>query len=214
MFRNDGLHLNEVGSARLRKTDGHGNSQLLAKKLRTREGTQWTVNIHATTTTRHAGTSANVNIPRRKLTTARNARKRCYISFLYTNARSLIPKRNEFSAYAATEKQDVVAIIETWGNSTHLVSELSLPGYEIFQKNRANKKGGRIIVYVKRTVVAIKVDKQDAENDDSVYVDITHNNKKLILATVYRPPKLQAADDTALYNEIQSLIQSKNLSHR
>ncbi len=29
-------------------------------------------------------------------------------------------------------------------------------------------------------------------------------------ATVYRPPKLQAVDDTALYNEIQSLIQGKN----
>ncbi len=28
--------------------------------------------------------------------------------------------------------------------------------------------------------------------------------------TVYRPPKLQAADDTALYNEIQSLILGKN----
>ncbi len=27
---------------------------------------------------------------------------------------------------------------------------------------------------------------------------------------MYRPPKLQAADDTALYNEIQSLIQGKN----
>ncbi len=48
------------------------------------------------------------------------------------------------------------------------------------------------------------------ENFDSIYVEITHNNKKLILATVYRPPKLQAVDDTALYNEIQSLIQGKN----
>ncbi len=37
-----------------------------------------------------------------------------------------------------------------------------------------------------------------------------HINKKLILATVYRPPKLQAADYTALYNEIQSLVQSRN----
>ncbi len=33
---------------------------------------------------------------------------------------------------------------------------------------------------------------------------------ELILATVYRSPKLQAADSTALYNEIQSLIQGKN----
>ncbi len=103
-----------------------------------------------------------------------------------------------------------MAITETWANSTHLVSELSLPGYKIFQKNRTNKKGGGVICYVKSTLASIKVDKQDAENYDSVYVEITHNNKKLILATVYRPPKLQAADDTALYNEIRSLIQGKN----
>ncbi len=32
----------------------------------------------------------------------------------------------------------------------------------------------------------------------------------LTLATFYRPPKLQATDDTALYNEIHSLIQGKN----
>ncbi len=77
-----------------------------------------------------------------------------------------------------------------------------------------NKKRGGVICYVKSTLEAIKIDKQDAENYDSVYVEITHNNKKLVLATVYRPPKLQAADDIALYNEIQSLIQVKCNSHR
>ncbi len=39
---------------------------------------------------------------------------------------------------------------------------------------------------------------------------MTHENKKIILAIVYRPPKLQVADDTTLYNEIQSLIQGRN----
>ncbi len=90
------------------------------------------------------------------------------------------------------------------------MSELLLPGYKIFKKNSTNKKGGGVIFYVKSTLAAFKIDKQDAENYDSVYVDITHNNKKLILANVYRSHKLQAADDTALYNEIQFLIQSKN----
>ncbi len=64
--------------------------------------------------------------------------------------------------------------------------------------------------YIRSTLASIKTDKQDAENYDSVYVEISHNNNKLILATVYRPPKLQAVDDTALYNEIQCHIQGKN----
>ncbi len=36
------------------------------------------------------------------------------------------------------------------------------------------------------------------------------SSNKLTLETVYRPPKLQAADDTALYNEIHCLIPGKN----
>ncbi len=52
---------------------------------------------------------------------------------------------------------------------------------------------------------------KDAENYDSVYVEITANNKKLTLATVYRTPKQQAADDIALYEELRSLTQSKEV---
>ncbi len=80
----------------------------------------------------------------------------------------------------------------------------------VYASTSTNKKEGGVICCVKSTLASIKIHKQDIENYDSVYVEITHNNKKLILATVYRPPKLQAVDDTALYNEIQSLIQDKN----
>ncbi len=76
----------------------------------------------------------------------------------------------------ATDSATAYPITEIWANSTHLVSELSLPGYEIFQKYRMNKKGGGVIFYVKSTLAAIKIDKQDAENYDSVYVKTTHNN--------------------------------------
>ncbi len=55
----------------------------------------------------------------------------------------------------------------------------------------------------------MKIERQDAEKFDTVCVEITHNNKKLILEIIYRPPKLQAADDAAVCNEIQSLIQGR-----
>ncbi len=103
----------------------------------------------------------------------------------------------------------MVAIAETWANSAYIESELSFPGYESFRKNRKHKKGGAVICYVKSTLPAVKIDKQDTESYDSVYVEITANNKKLILATVYGPPKQQAADDIALYQELHSLTQSK-----
>ncbi len=52
--------------------------------------------------------------------------------------------------------------------------------------------------------------KLDAEKYNSVYVDITtERNRKLTIGTVYRSPKLQAVDDTALYEEINSITQNK-----
>ncbi len=74
----------------------------------------------------------------------------------------------------------------------------------------SEKHGGGGICYVKSTLAAKNKTKkkQDAEKYDSVYIEIKQNSKKLITATLNRPPKLQAADDIALYNEIQSLIQA------
>ncbi len=45
-----------------------------------------------------------------------------HISVLYTNARSLIPKRDELLAFIATEEPDVIAITEAWANSSHLMT--------------------------------------------------------------------------------------------
>ncbi len=89
------------------------------------------------------------------------------------------------------------------------MSELSIAGYESFHKNREYKRGGGVICYVKSTLSALKMDKQDAENYDSVYAEISTKSNKIMIATIYRPPKAQAADDTALYEEMKSVIQNK-----
>ncbi len=84
--------------------------------------------------------------------------------------------------------------------------EYSVPGYDSFFKNRLNKKGGSVICYVKNTLPAMKIKKQDSDKYESVYIELqTNKRNKLTIGTVYRPPKQQAADDAALYEEIQAL---------
>ncbi len=52
--------------------------------------------------------------------------------------------------------------------------------------------------------------KQDSEKYGTVYIEVaTSKHNKLTIGTVYRPPKLQAADDSALYAEIQAMKHSK-----
>ncbi len=77
-------------------------------------------------------------------------------------------------------------------------------------KNRTHKKGGGLICYIKSSLTAVRLEKLDAEKYDSVYVDITtEHNRELNIGTVYKPPNLQAADDTALYEEINTITRNK-----
>ncbi len=87
------------------------------------------------------------------------------------------------------------------------MTEFTLPGYESFLKNRLHKKGG-VICYVKSDYPAVVISKQDSEKYDRVYIEVaTGKHNKLTIGTVC--PKLQAADDTALYAEIQAMTQNK-----
>ncbi len=44
----------------------------------------------------------------------------------------------------------------------------------------------------------------------TVYIELeTSKRNKLTIGTVYRPPKQQAADDAAVYEEIQAMTQNK-----
>ncbi len=47
------------------------------------------------------------------------------------------------------------------------------------------------------------------ENYASVYVQISTQSNNIMIVTIYRHRKVQAADDTALYEEIKSIIQNK-----
>ncbi len=56
------------------------------------------------------------------------------------------------------------------------------------------------------------ISKQDTEKYDAVYIEVTTSrHNKPTTGTVYRPPKQQAADDTALYAVIQAMTQNKQL---
>ncbi len=92
--------------------------------------------------------------------TPRNTEAKRDISVLYTNARSLLPKRDELLAYIAVEKPDIIAITDTWAAADHLMTEYSFPGYDSLFNNRLNNKGGGVICYVKNTLPAMKKKKK------------------------------------------------------
>ncbi len=56
----------------------------------------------------------------------------------------------------------------------------------------------------------MKINKEDSEKYDTVYVELeTSKHNKIKIRTVYRPPKQEAADDAALYEEIHAITQNR-----
>ena len=55
----------------------------------------------------------------------------------------------------------------------------------------------------------IQINKTDVNVYDSLYVEIIENNKKYILAVVYRPPKQSKETYIMLYDEIKPIIKDK-----
>ncbi len=121
-----------------------------------------------------------------------------------------MPKRDELLAYIDMERPDVVAITKTWATSDHQMTEFTIQGYESFHKNRLHRKEGGVICYVKSDYPAVVLSKHYSEKYDTVYIEVpTSKHNKLTIGTVYRPPKQQAADDSALYAEIQAMTHNK-----
>ena len=133
------------------------------------------------------------------------------LNLFYTNARSIIKKRDELVTYVMSEKPDIVSITETWLNisENHLISEVNIPGYNMFLNCRENKRGGGVLLYIKDTINATEINKEKRSAYESVYVKIKINKQYLIIATIYRPPKMTPENDKLLYDEIETVVKTK-----
>ena len=69
---------------------------------------------------------------------------------LYLNADSLIRKFDHFESWVCDINPDVVAVIKSLANKNILDSEISIPGYSLFRRDRpVDREGGGVLLYVK-----------------------------------------------------------------
>ena len=116
------------------------------------------------------------------------------LSIIHFNARSLKANFNLIRSYINTlnVRFDVIAISESWIESSTDVSEFHLNNYEIIHTDRQNKRGGGVLLYVSKTLNFKKLDKYSVQLDDvmesvTIEIDIA-NSKNIILSCVYRSP--------------------------
>ena len=69
------------------------------------------------------------------------------ISILYTDYRSRLPKLDYLRLLASAQNPHIIAVTETWPDSTISDKELMVPGYQITRGDR-DRHGGGIALYV------------------------------------------------------------------
>jgi len=76
----------------------------------------------------------------------------------YTNARSIVNKRNELELYIMEERPDIIAITETWAVESIEDSELKIEGYTMIRRDRIlgeKTRGGGVLLYIIESVDVI-----------------------------------------------------------
>ena len=74
------------------------------------------------------------------------------ISCFYCNARSVINKTDELELYVVEENPDLICITESWANANIGDGEINMNGYTVFRRDRKNRIGGGVLLYVKNNI--------------------------------------------------------------
>ena len=127
----------------------------------------------------------------------------------YTNARSIINKRNELELYIMEEKPDIVGITETWAVDSIGDSELNIEGYSMIRRDRIlgeKTKGGGVLLYITDSLdIIMRDDILNADILECAWCEIIIGGEKSLVGICYRAPDSTKAQDEALYQMISSV---------
>ena len=115
-----------------------------------------------------------------------------YISICYLNTQSMTSTFDEFQFMVNEQKFDIITLSETWlKNDEHLLEYANLPGYKFSYRNRDEKRGGDIGLYIK-DYITYKIRNDIISPDDALehlWVEVKDKNKKspYLIGIVYQP---------------------------
>ncbi|GAB0209016.1 hypothetical protein GRJ2_003367300 [Grus japonensis] len=91
---------------------------------------------------------------------------------LYTNARSRGNKQEELEVCVRLQGQDLIAITETWWDSSQDWNAV-MDGYVLFRKDRPARRGGGVALYVREQLECIEIHiGVDEEQVESLWVSV------------------------------------------
>ena len=120
--------------------------------------------------------------------------QRSKIKMAHLNIRSLKNRNHLIQLQMLTREKafDILAISESWLNSTVTNAEIGIDGYKLFRQDRLKKKGGGVCVYVRasfKTKALKELSVISASGFQQLWLEIQHKKlKSILLCVAYRPP--------------------------
>lgn len=75
----------------------------------------------------------------------------------------------------------------------------------MFSHERENREGGGVLIYIITNLQPTKLEKQNTNNVDKIYLQLKHDGRKIIIGLIYRTPGLNSATDKTLFEEIAEI---------
>ena len=123
----------------------------------------------------------------------------------FDNLRLLLQNTNQKTC-------SVIGLTETWLNSnSHL---FDLPGFEFVCRNRQNRVGGGVGLYISNKFEFIIHEELNVTNDvlESLFVELVNpNGKNILIGVIYRPPR---SNLDAFLTNMQNLVQNPILTNK
>ena len=110
------------------------------------------------------------------------------------------------SILCISEQSDVICISESWLDAHIKDEDISLPDYQLFRRDRLGQPGGSVAMYIHESIPATR--RTDIENQhlELVMTELTHQNKKFIIGTCYRPPGMNIQQVNNFLTNLQLVI--------
>ncbi|GAB0206526.1 hypothetical protein GRJ2_003118200 [Grus japonensis] len=122
-------------------------------------------------------------------------------------------KQEELEASVQSQGQDLIAIAETWWDSSHDWNAV-MDGYVLFRKDRPARRGGGVALYVREQLECIELCLgMDEERVESLWVRMKGqaNMGDTVVGDYYRPPDQEEEVDEAFYRQVEVASQSQAL---
>ena len=115
-------------------------------------------------------------------------------TFTHLNVRSLFRHLDQVTEFAETASPDILALSETWLDSSVDDSMLFIPGFTIHRADR-HRHGGGVCIYVCNSLTCRKVsisNNSSTSSVESIWLEVHSRSvpSKILVGCIYRPPSL------------------------